>query len=352
MNRILVLILGSILVGMAYLTVRLVSEPAVQPARPLKLATGTWDPFVGPHLEDGGPVAQIVTETIRRMGYEPELHFSSWDVAQHQVRRGDAFGSFPFIRTGDRDSLYEVSDSILTFDYVLFYNRDQLNRETIFREGLRPYRLGIVRGYELWPALTPALSHFAGVDTFETSADAFRDLARGNGIDLLPEGDIAGRVLLDQPELRVDSEAFDYLDAADSSIFGAVEGLHLLLQKDRTGDRFLEAFNRSLTQVKKTSVYRRALSQIRAARAPDVVELRPLSGRRYPLVTSTRRDSASFSVPLGTRALVIEWPAELSSMTGPASVDPSASLCTVKLINGPHRGRVVRVDAQAVSLIP
>ncbi len=344
MNRTLAIILGLVLVGVGYLAVRVVPDMNSQPARPIKIATGTWEPFVGPSLEGGGPVGRIVTETIRRMGYEPQLSFASWDLTLEQTRRAEVFGAFPLIRSAARDSLYAASDTILTFEYVLFYHKPRISNPEALRtaENLAQYRVGRVAGYDVWPALEAAVPAFV---TLETSTAAFRALARGD-IDLLPEGRIPGRAILRGPDIRADANEFGSLDATDHPMFGATEGLHFLMPRGRVARDFLDDFNATLAEVKTTALYREAEAQLRGMAPPmEEVELRPVAGEAYPTVVAVGGDAAPFAVPLGTRAVVLAWP---PAFTPQGTAPPGR--CTVKLLNGPQRGRVVLVDVRAVVL--
>jgi len=344
MNRGLVIIIGLILVGMGYLAVRGAPNSTPRPARPIKLATGTWEPFVGPNLEGGGPIGQVVAETIQRMGYEPELSFSSWDLTLDRTRRAEVLGAFPFIRSAERDARYVFSDSILAFEYVLFYHKPRLPNPDAIRsvEDLAEYRVGKVVGYDVWPALEAAVPAFI---TLETSTAAFRALARGD-IDFLPEGRIPGLATIRGPDLRADASEFGFLDATDHPMFGATEGLHFLMPRSREARTFLNGFNAALAEVKETALYREAEAQLRGAAPPmEVVELRPIPGAAYPTVVPAEGEATPFAVPLGTRAMVLAWPPRFT----PQGTAPPGR-CTVKLLNGPQRGRVVLVDVRAVTL--
>ena len=344
MDKALIVIFGLIVVGVGYLALRIAPDNTSQPARPIKIATGTWEPFVGPNLEGGGPLGRIVAETMQRMGYEPQLSFSSWDLTLNQARRAEVFGAFPFIRSAERDALYAFSDSILTFEYVLFFHKAHIPHPDSIRSAadLADYRVGIVKGYDVWPALAAAVAEF---DTLETSVAAFRALARGE-IDFLPEGRLPGLALLEGPEVRADANAFGFLDATHHSAFGATEGLHLLMPKSREARNFLSAFNTALAEVKKTALYRAAEAQLRGtAPSMEVVELRPVTGEAYPTVVADGSAGASFAVPLGTRAVVLAWPPDFTPQG-----DAPPGRCKVKLLNGPQRGRVVLVDVRAVTL--
>ncbi|MDX1532501.1 MAG: transporter substrate-binding domain-containing protein [Rhodothermales bacterium] len=351
MRKLVPLIVGVAVLAVGYLFVRMAPESSARPVRPIKLATGSWSPFVGPELDQDGPLARIVTEAIQRMGYEPELSFSSWDLTLGKVRRGEVMGAFPFIYSADRAEAFAFSDTLLTFEYVLFYNRARVPdpaalRPVDFEAG--DYRFGKVEGYEAWPALEEAVPAFA---LYPTSTEAFRDLAKGE-IDFLPEGRLPGLDVLHGPDVAADVEAVGYLDAADNPLFGAREGLHLILPKTRAARAFLDGFDAALAELDGSVLYREAVAEIRGEAVPaDLVALQPVAGAAYTRVFRERGDPAtSFFVPAGTRAAVLAWPASFSEAGGAAATEEP--WCRVKLLNGPERGRVVFVDPRSVVLMP
>jgi len=344
MNKGLIAAIALIIAGTAYLAVRVVPDTPSRPARPIKIATGTWEPFVGPTLEGGGPVGMIVAETMQRMGYAPQLSFSSWDLTLEQTGRAEVFGAFPFIRSADRASRYAFSDSILTFEYVLFYHKPHLPTPDTLRAAadLATYRVGLVAGYDVWPALASAVAAF---DTFKTSTAAFRALARGD-IDFLPEGLLPGLAIIRGPDIHVDATEFGYLDRTAHPWSSATEGLHLVMPRSSEARTFLDAFDATLKAVKQSPLYSEAIGGLRGTEPPmEVVALRPVSGEAYPSVVAASGEAASFAVPPGTRALVLAWPPAFRPR---GSAPPGR--CKVKLLNGPQRGRVVFVDVRAVTL--
>jgi polar amino acid transport system substrate-binding protein len=343
----LVLVLGA-----GYLALSAVSVGNPRPATPVRLISGDWQPFVGSDLPENGPVARIVTETFQRMGYEPEISFTSWDLILDQTGRVEVLGAFPFIASDSRRERYAFSDPILEFDYVLFYYRphvpepDTLTTPDDFVSG--GYQFGKVEGYDVWPTLANAGFEFR---EYPTREDAFQALVEGE-IDFLPEGRLVGEVVLKSAAIPADFASFGALNATDNNLLGASESLYLLLPKTDSARRLLNRFNRELAQVKATNVYHDALAEInQAGSTPDIVELQPAPGSDVISVTTANGDT--YLVPSGSRALVIAWPAAFEE---PAPPDTDANqeeppMLTVKLLNGPLQGRVVQVDAHAARLV-
>lgn len=145
------ILIGVILVaGLAAL--RMGPGQNVRPARPIKVATARWEPYLAPELEGNGPVARIVTATLRRMHYEPQYSFSNWEMALDQTERSEVLLTFPFTPTEQRKELYKISDPILRFEYVLFYYKDHLKDPEKYqrKEDFQGKRFGMIRGYEVW----------------------------------------------------------------------------------------------------------------------------------------------------------------------------------------------------------
>jgi polar amino acid transport system substrate-binding protein len=350
MKKLLPIFLLVLILSAGYLAIRMVPANNPRPARPIKLATGTWEPFIGPNLEENGPIASIVSETLQRMGYEPELSFSSWSLTLDQTRRAEVIGAFPFISSRGRRELYDFSDPIVEFEYVLFFNTSRIQNPEDIRTAedfaRSNYRFGKVAGYEVWPELASAVTEFR---EYDTSLDAFRALARGE-IDFLPEGRLPGLAIIQGPDILADANQFGILGAPDNSLLWATEEVYFLMPKSNESQKFLNAFNVALAQVKETPLYREVQAQVAGTSSQaELVELRPIPGETYITVIAASDETTQFHVPLGTRAIVIEWPESYSGQGEMQSGQPI--YCKVKLLNGPQQGRVVLVDSSAISLM-
>lgn len=341
----LVLVLGA---GYLALTAVAVNNPRT--ATPVRLISGDWEPFVGSELAENGPVARIVTETFQRMGYKPEILFTSWDLILDQTGRVDVLGAFPFIASDTRRERYAFSDPILEFEYVLFYYRPHVPEpDTLITPDdfvSRGYQFGKVEGYDVWPTLANAGFEFR---EYSTREDAFQALVEGE-IDFLPEGRLVGEVILKSAAIRADATAFGALNATDNDLLGASESLYLLLPNTDSARSLLSRFNQELQQVKETTVYYEALAEInQAGSTPDIIELQLPTDRDFISVTAD--DGAVYLVPSGSRALVIAWPAAFEEPAAPDTNAQELPMLTVKLLNGPLQGRVVQIDAHAARLV-
>lgn len=312
-----------------------------RPAVPVTLASGPWDPFSGPQLEGGGPMARIVTETLRQQGLEPDVEFSSWPVALERTSRGEVLGAFALIANDERRAEFLVSDPIFEFDYVLFHHVDRVDPSTLRTAAdVSELRVGRVSGYAVWEELDRAVERFT---VFESSAEAFEALAAGE-IDLLPEGLLSGRAVVESAAISMDARTFGVVDSGGKPLLGATESLHLLASPSPQTRQVLRRFNEDLADVVVGDFYREITAElIGGARA--TVELIPLGSGELVRTYANSSGRPEASTPAGTRGAVLEWPRFDQE---PGSED--APFVQVKLLSGPGRGHVVYVDARSIVL--
>jgi|GEM_PF-6984863 len=323
-----------------------------RPPRPVVVATGEWEPFVGADLPSYGPLTRLVEAALTRAGYDPLFHFGSWQEAQNNAATGEVLAAFPFVETTERRQRFHFSDPLHTFRYVLFYKRPAFRKDgadlalIAGPEDLSRYRVGLVEGYQLWGELADT------VEVAETYADlgqAFEALSSGD-IDLLGEGRIAGELFLNRPEVSLDASQFDAIEAAESWLPSSRQQLYLIAERSPRGESFIQQFDRALAEVRSSSGYAgiaEALARAEGWRRADRVTL-----SSAPVAAKDPRSGSWVLLPRGTRATVLEWPPDF--LGGHAQPPPLAAprWCRVKILNGPQRGRILMVEAERVELVP
>jgi ABC-type amino acid transport substrate-binding protein len=335
-----VLVLCTVVAVSAAVVVFELRPSPVSPSRPLPLSSGSWAPFVGPDLPDGGPMTKLVVETLRRAGYSPEVSYTSWSLAEDQVTSGASLGVFPLVGSESRRQKLLLSDPLVDFEYVLFYNRRSGMPRISSAADLRALRVGGIAGYDYWAELESAVGKFV---EFESTLEGWQALAEGT-IDLLAEGLLSGQAVLADPAFAGDAGDFDYL-RGDNPLVHSVEGLYFMMADTPAAADVIMRFNQELAEFRHSDEYERIVADLEPSTSPEValtptgrsglVELLDATGRQVLLA------------PKGTRARVLAWPEEFTgARTGP----PERILVKVKLANGPAQGRVVYVDARAVQL--
>lgn len=328
---VMVLAAAAIIVGL---------RPGAASTHPLRLTSGSWAPYVGPDLADDGPVAKLVVEALRRAGYSPEVDFTSWSVAEQQVDDGTSNGVFPLVGSQQRRSRLRLSDKITDFQYVLFYKRGAHERRITSAADLSGQRVGRIAGYDYWTELDSAVTTW--VDC-RTALECFEYLAAGK-VDLVAEGLLAGDAVLADPAFSGDQAEFDHV--RDNNPWArSTEGLYLMMGNASGSAEVIRAFNRELAKMHDSGEQDRILAEVQGA-ALEQVGLAP-TGDSGLVELMDPRGRVVLLAPQGTRAQVMQWPAEFG---GVGVSLRRRILVQVKIVNGPARGRVLYVDARALRL--
>ncbi|MFY1636265.1 substrate-binding periplasmic protein [Solwaraspora sp. WMMB335] len=340
-----VLVLVAVVIGAAAVVAVGLRPSPTTPSRPVIVTSGDWAPFVGPDLPGGGPITELVSAVLNRAGYSPEISYTSWSLAEEQVTAGAAHAVFPLVGSRSRRAELLLSDSLIDFEYVLFYDRRAGTPHVDAPADLASLRVGGISGYDYWDELEAAVPEIV---EFESTLEGFQALADGE-IDLLAEGLLSGQAVLTGAAFTGDAADFGYLRDG-GPLVRSVEGLYLMMADTAEAAAVLERFDQVLAEMRRTEEYANLVAGL-ASSIDDQVTLVPSGGSG--LVELLDADGAlALLAPRGTRAQVLSWPDEFvtgatSATPGPASVPV---LVPVKIIKGPAQGRVFRVDARAISL--
>jgi polar amino acid transport system substrate-binding protein len=119
----------------------------VHAAPPLiKLATLNWQPYVSEELDGGGFTTEIVRLAFEKAGYQTEVTYMPWIRVLAEVKKGAFDAMYPAYYSDSRSRDYALSASIANGPLVLCKRLDRpLNYRSL--EDLRPYIVGVVRGY-------------------------------------------------------------------------------------------------------------------------------------------------------------------------------------------------------------
>lgn len=141
-----------------------------------------WPPFADRDYKDGGYTTEIAKEVLERMGYRVELHFLPWARAISMTQNGKYAGLPGIYFSEERAKSLAFSDPIFEVEQVFFCNN---NSEIVYQgdlQELKPYMIGIVRGYAHGEKFDQAT--FLNKNEVSSSEDNIRMLLR-NRIDLL-----------------------------------------------------------------------------------------------------------------------------------------------------------------------
>ncbi|WP_019616309.1 substrate-binding periplasmic protein [Psychromonas ossibalaenae] len=121
----------------------------------IRIATLDWEPYISQQLSDEGFMAEITREAFRREGYKVEYVYLPWKRAVTQTEYGEFDGYFPSYWSKQREDKSLFTDSIISGPVVLFKVKGS---SITYKElsDLKPYRIGVVRGFVNTPEFDAA----------------------------------------------------------------------------------------------------------------------------------------------------------------------------------------------------
>ncbi|ENA1256119.1 ABC transporter substrate-binding protein [Pseudomonas aeruginosa] len=114
----------------------------------LRVATLDWAPYVGPDLPGKGLASRILDEALALDGHRAELVFLPWQRALKEAAEGRFDALMPAYLSPERRELFHATIPLLDSQLGFFRQRERLLPvNPAHLESLRPYRIGVVRGY-------------------------------------------------------------------------------------------------------------------------------------------------------------------------------------------------------------
>ncbi|GGB50734.1 ABC transporter substrate-binding protein [Roseibium aquae] len=170
-----------------------------------ELVTGpNYPPFTGPELRNGGLVTDIVQRTFEEMakGKPISIAFAPWTRGYQLAMEGRYLGTFPYIRTPDREEAFHYSDPIVTGHERFFV---LAGSSIVFESGmdLQGFRICSPMGYDQTRFLSLIDANLVAIDEPSDLIDCFRLLAAGR-TDLVPIIEQVGLYTIAQdPDLNI-----------------------------------------------------------------------------------------------------------------------------------------------------
>ncbi|MDA3788269.1 MAG: transporter substrate-binding domain-containing protein [Desulfobacula sp.] len=124
--------------------------------RVIKLASLNWGPYVEENLENYGFTSEIVSEVFKKAGYQVEIYFMPWARVLAEVKTGEYDAMYPAYYSEERSRTYALSNPIAQGLLVLYKRScDTILYKTLM--DLKPYKIGVVRGYVNTPEFDSAV---------------------------------------------------------------------------------------------------------------------------------------------------------------------------------------------------
>jgi polar amino acid transport system substrate-binding protein len=115
-------------------------------AEKLRLSTLNWEPYIGEKLKEQGFVAEVVKKAYASEGYEVELTYLPWARVVAMAKNGEFDGYLPEYYAESLKKDFLVSDPYPGGPLVFFKRKGQ-NITFNSLNDLKPYTIGVVRGY-------------------------------------------------------------------------------------------------------------------------------------------------------------------------------------------------------------
>jgi len=147
MNKSIVCVVCSLLMSLAM--------PALAQEKKVALVASEFPPFSGEQLPNGGPVIEITVEAFKKVGYQVEVTFLPFARQIEYAKNGEVDGIIMLWHTKEREEWSLFSDP-LPACRIGFYKRKSDTISFSTYADLKPYKIGIVRGYANPPGFDEA----------------------------------------------------------------------------------------------------------------------------------------------------------------------------------------------------
>lgn len=121
----------------------------------VSLAMVSWLPFAGRFLPNYGIASEVISEAFARKGYQVSFNFMAWTKSLREVEKGNYDAAANAYYTEERARIYLPSDPYMECPMVFFKRKDSPISWTGLLEELKPYKIGVVKGY----ANSPKFDH-------------------------------------------------------------------------------------------------------------------------------------------------------------------------------------------------
>lgn len=218
------------------------------------LVTGEWFPYTSEKIVGSGYFSEIVTAVFNDMGFEVEYKFFPWKRCEELVKSGEAFATFPYIITDERQKIFTFSDPVANSTGRLFYLKKNFKSEPIWTDykSLKKYSIGGTFGY--WYEAEFKKTGLK-VDYSPNDEVAIKKLYSGR-VNMLAIDELVGWELIK----KLYPKEIDKFDVMDNPL--NISELHLMISSSYANSSNLkDRFNISLSKIKKTPIYDKILKK-------------------------------------------------------------------------------------------
>ncbi len=143
---------------------------AVSTQKTVSLVTSKFPPYKDPELPDNGLLVAITRAALNKVGYKLEITYRPWARILVEIKSGSYDGILGVWFRAERQAWLAYSQPIGVNRVVLFKHTDFPFEFNGF-DSLKPYTIGVVRGYASTPEFTAANLNVEDVTSDEQNVD-------------------------------------------------------------------------------------------------------------------------------------------------------------------------------------
>lgn len=313
------MLFGLFCILMVLIAVLMVRIQPPRAAQSVQVITSDWQPYVDTTVDQGGAVGEIVVSVLAGSGYNAQVAYDTWNSGLDRVNQGTAFGIFPMVKSESRSEVFEYSDPLVDYSYVLFKRRGTEVPEAVLSGDLSGMRVGVIDGYDYWPELDESGATFKD---YPTTVAGFEALSNDE-VDFVAESDIVGNATLKGQKFDGDAHEFDIV-RGDNPALSSTDSVYFLIRKSKLSGDVMKKFNEALAEYKRTERYGELVANLEGT--TDTVTF---AGESLINVESDTGEPLG-TVPPGITGRVLQWPADLKP----------GEMLRIKMLDGPLSGRI------------
>lgn len=206
----------------------------------VKIAVGSWPPFISKELEGYGSVAQTIKHAFALEGYEVTFTFYPWARAYENAKTGEYDATAVWMFDEERTQHFYFSEPVSQEQFVFFHHKD-LDFDWAQLEDLKGYMLGGGLGYSYGPQLDELIeAEQVTINRVNTPSQNLLRLYHKR-IDIFPEERHIGLYYLKQQPADVQSQITYHPTA-----FLSNNGYVMFSKQSPRGKELLAIFNQGL----------------------------------------------------------------------------------------------------------
>lgn len=221
------------------------------------LATGDYPPFVGFNLPDGGVTAAIVKAAFKDQGVETELAYLPWKRGFIETGHGQYVGTFPYLRTPEREVEFVYSQPIYSDQFRLFVRRDSDVENNWHKK-----TLCVPLGYDTTQIGTFTQAHAISIETPPAISNCFKMLDIGR-VDAVWVSELVGAETV-ASTLGKNAN----VRRLDLVLVGAVDYFLIVSRKLPNAQAWVNRFNAGLKRIQSNGTYQRIVQRYNVTPRP------------------------------------------------------------------------------------